>query len=660
MSRKKRSDWKDETAQDYLDAEPIEGFADLEDDYADPVEDAAAPAAPAAKAAPAKKSTPAPRTAPRGRGISSHELGFLFSASILVAAAGVGSACLLAVGASPVDLWRPAELMQWNNYLDLGHHPLNVLALIVLGAVVLTLLGSRAIARAAAGANDRFRAAENVLTRLTALRLTDEEGWQKADFSDHAGAATFAAEALGAWRLQAARQKRYMGLEGELHRLEKALADNCRQDLTGRFDNPAVGSLADEMVRYFDERGALSRELAELRERDQADVAAVAALIQEARGWNRAAREQVGAQGVALERAAARAGEAAGGAPHDAASLVAQIRGAVPAGGLPDGFGELVDRGGKIAFQLAMEVSRLGPRGDRLQPMAQALDDLTSEFRKLAEGPAAAGAPAGVGDLLDALETRLAAPAAEAGDGASLDDVAASLAEAAAGFQTQSERLLRIGEQFAALTGSAFDPAGEKTPDPSAPVEAPLAARPDDTFAAAPAPVADELDPFAAPAPPVADATPAAAAPVDDPEPFVIERSGPAQPFGSPEPAAADSTPVDAAPSPAPFTVDNNLSFDDPTPGFDPEPVTDPSLSSPAETVYDLEAFGATPAADDTTGPVHDLSDFGATPVDEPAAEAQEKIYDLAEFGAVRVDEVETEGADRIYDLAEFGAVLVN
>ena len=43
---------------------------------------------------------------------------------------------------------------------------------------------------------------------------------------------------------------------------------------------------------------------------------------------------------------------------------------------------DLVDRGSKLAFKIAMEVARLGPRGERLLPMSQSLEDLTTGFRK--------------------------------------------------------------------------------------------------------------------------------------------------------------------------------------------------------------------------------------------------------------------------------------
>ncbi len=36
----------------------------------------------------------------------------------------------------------------------------------------------------------------------------------------------------------------------------------------------------------------------------------------------------------------------------------------------------LVDRGSKLAFQMAMEVARLGTRGERLLPMTQSLGRL--------------------------------------------------------------------------------------------------------------------------------------------------------------------------------------------------------------------------------------------------------------------------------------------
>ena len=93
-----------------------------------------------------------------------------------------------------------------------------------------------------------------------------------------------------------------------------------------------------------------------------------------------------------------------------------------------------------------------------------------------------------------------------------------------------------------------------------------------------------------------------------------------------------------------PFAISNNV-----LPGSEDEyaQAAAPAFSQPSETglpdsgqkVYDLAEFGAVKlSADSPAGreTVHDLSDFGAVPLDR--AVGDDRVYDLSEFGARRLD----------------------
>ncbi len=695
MSEQDRFDWSDDADFESLADEPIEGFADFDDDSDydsladempltedDLAEGLPEPAAdempePAAEAAPEPVKAPSAVSGKRGRGISSGELAFVFSASTLVAAAGIGSASLLAVGVNPATLWQPDKLLTWQNYFNLESNPLNILALICLGVVALTLLGSRAIAKAASGANNRTRAAEEMLDRVTSLRLEDEAGWQDPAFKTFAPAATFAAETLGAWRLQGARQKRLTGLEGEMRRLEKALADNSRDDLTGRFDNPAVGTLADEMLRYFDERKTLSRELKELREKDQVEAKEIIQILQDARCWHDASEKNLGLQGAAVDRLAARLKDVAdhmnaGGSTADASAVFASFKAEfdrirVAAGKAPNGDNELtdlVDKGSKLAFQIAMEVARLGPRGERLVPMSQSLEDLTTEFRAAVDRTNAESSPGQQwADSLERLGGKLAEmeQAIKAGGsggsawqqqvqqcGPAAQQLASNLAEIVQSYSPQAERLTNLGLNFSSFADTEFDAADLSSGNPENPpagvlnIEGRTPFNEDDTHHNAdsihqPA----DVDPFAV-----------------TPQPQVIE--APADPdFSSSvgEPTAdIFGSGMDRSKLP---DLEIEPSFgvkrDQPAAGPQDEGAGD-------EKVYDLGDFGAAPAAvaPAVTPPqeeeVYEMADLGATPVTaEPAGE--DPVYDLAELGAVSLDSPAADDGEKVFDLAEFGAV---
>jgi len=218
MSENDRFDWSDDEDFESLAGEPIEGFADLEDEFdADYAEDVSSPAPEASQATEhsdqADKSTDNPAKAPsvavsgRNQGLSGRWLGFFYSISVWTAAAGIGTACLLALGLSPNGLWQPDKLTLWSNYLDPMQHPVNMLALVVFAVVIFTVVMSSVFAKAVNNARRREQDAADMLSKVTALRLENENAWQESQFSSHAPAATFVSETLGAWRLQAARQR---------------------------------------------------------------------------------------------------------------------------------------------------------------------------------------------------------------------------------------------------------------------------------------------------------------------------------------------------------------------------------------------------------------------------------------------------------------------
>lgn len=575
------------TTRKRLNDQPIEGFADLEDELpatgaaagraaeaASPPREqapAAAPAAAATRPATAKHRTASSST-------PSLPWGVLYTASVIAAGVGMGGVSLLLTGGAG-NAWKLGDLFNFAYYGSPADHPLNLLALVALAVGTLAAVGGRALDNAWRRAQRGHTSTDRLLDKLAALRLDNEAPWSDPALRDHPAVGTFAAEVLGAWRLQGARLRRVNGIEGEVVRLQKALADNTREGLTSRFDSTAVGALADDLVKFLDARNADAQELAELRRNRGEEAEAVITLVQDARVWNRATLEQIGAQGATLER-------------------------------------------------LSRRIEDLGRTAGTPTP------DTLEELGRT--GPAVGKA-------------------------------AGNLADVARRFQTQSDRLVRLGETVATLTGVIFDATlPSATSAPETPAEPPLRALPQDPFCRDIAARA-EVDPFA-PANPLV--TPAAG-PVLAPEPavfvapippvpvaeesFIIERTSTARPVFE-QPAAAAPAPVTPAAAPAPLELE-------PAPTTsaapDPEPVAisrDAWLAfSPPEPTPDL-------AADLASGTASEPSDrLGFTSFSlDPTGD--ERIHELSEFGAVRIgSEPEPRVVDpnHIHDLAEFGAVRV-
>ncbi len=620
-----------------------------------------------------KKAAAAMMKKKRRRGISAMGLGFLFSASVLVAGVGVGGAILLAEGVHPASLWQPQNLLQFDQLLNFADHPLNILYMVTMGIVFLALLGSYKMSKAAAQANARTRDAEDMLDRLTALSLDKQEEWQSQEFKEFPPAEAFVIRALGAWRLQQARQKRLTGVEGELHRLEKALNTNSRADLTGRFDHPAVGRLADEMLRYFDARDTAVRKLEEYESKDQGNNSEIVDLLQESRQWNGSTLDHMGVHCSALDELAGQMDNLARhleNSPNEAGStegmmdIIEGIRQETVGqsfGGMADDhtvpeLNDLVDRGSKLAFKIAMEVARLGPRGERLLPMSQSLEDLTTGFRQLADrvndrdvGTAPKQAVNSVHKKLEILAALITGDdqsqwrdmADEVQDfGPEATRISGKLTRMVDGFNDQEDRLVRIGTSYAELTGMEFDSSAipRKTP-----IEEPVSSlnftnRKSKTRS---------VKPSSAPA---------------STSPFVTEGSSI---LSTDEGLGSSDFSSSLLPELETPTVETATGS---------EASVDMPLPEDEEKVYDLEDLGASPAAEletedfvgtestEETEEVFELSDFSACPVEAETQEPGEEVYDLAEFGASPLDQAaesdQNDAAveDDVFDLADFGA----
>jgi hypothetical protein len=273
--------------------------------------------------------------------------------------------------------------------------------------------------------------------------------------------------------------------------------------------------------------------------------------------------------------------------------------------------------------------------------MSQSLEELITTLRQTLEGGAAVvGGPSAPGAVLGKIEALLrqfgrgeTSPEALAEIGRSgpvVGKVAANLADVARRFQIQSDRLVKLGESFGALTGAPFDasalPAGQAEPV----VENGLRMVPQDPFCRDGASRV-QVDPFAVDA----SLAPPPPRPLLETEPTVQA------------PPAFLDVPLESAPGDDPFVI---------------ERVSDggPMLNqTPSEAFAPLELEPMVPVRDEQ---VH-------TPATRNLASDQDRIYDLSEFGAVRLEQDRPSGHDpqahhgqqddEVHELAEFGAVRV-
>jgi hypothetical protein len=648
---------------------------------------------------------------------------FTFLASII----GVGYAALVVLGVSPDRLLVfDGFSANYKHTINFERNPVNLFWLVAGGATILSALVAIACGRAVGAARRRAAQAEEVFARLTALRFDDEEAWQDPALHEDSELDTFLTETLGAHRLLKAKLTRYIGQDGELHRLEKALVDNSRNDLNSNYENPAVARLADEVSRLFDARLEAEQARIDLSERMRSGGAELSKIIEQACQWNSAILDQINLQSAGLERVAVKVrkiGETAqqhtgagGSVPAELVEEVRSLAAGLPAPSGPakrgqSGLAELVDRGSKLAFQIAMEVARLGPRGERLLPMTQELEELTTEFRNFSAGPEGdAGGPNQVNAALRELAGKLEnLPTTDEGAGgeAAAGTIAESvrevvsltrqigerLLELARGFNQQTERLQQAGQCSARVTGVPFEytaPSGStQTEEPG-----PIGVDRFDPFGRGEDRRPTEVpDPFASAPDSVMDGEPAAGGSGLDPLVTPGLESAPRDVPGAgslndaPDPGdrlvGDGSSPLDGSTSPfAPADVDPFATDDDADDGTSVRD-DDGGVQQDARTVAD--PFGDASAPSRPTAPgslpggAADL-DLPTTTGSDALSSEPDRVYDLSEFGAVAISSpgsaergvapgetpdrtapapAAAEGDERVYDLSEFGAEVV-
>jgi hypothetical protein len=625
-------------------------------------------------------------------GVSGAGLGVLFAFSILVAAIGSGGALMTALGVDPASLWQPEGLSQIDQLLNLERNPLNLVYIVLLATMLLTLLGAWAISRAVRRAGDRARHNAHLLDLVCDLRIDEERGWQSHDLKNHPGLATFVEENVGTWRLFEARQRRASGLEGELQRLAKAAAADKSEDLRGHFDHPAVGALADELLRQIEARNTAQREAEAIRAKDREEAEVIIRAVTEAAGWNLGFTDQVGVQNAAATGIVSRLRDLEATLGQGEDNHIEEVREALDhlrheihdstngasADDVVSELHEHVERGTKLAFQIAMEVARLGQRGERLLPMTQALEELATNFRKTAER---LGDPEHDGPSpqerwerhLLALQDRLGESGGSRLDSIRqavqdvlpvVDDLGGRLGALAGGADQQTDRLRDLGRACAALTGVEFDP-DRLSPPPAEPSASndlgltrfdPFSGEAEDDFTL-------QVDPFATGEPDDVDTA-------DTVHEVALDEPAPPAPFPAttPEPPLVlDETPAPTPTPPAAPAVEPRVVADDPGPAapVPPAPVVEPAPVPPvtppvaptaaapvSEVPVEPRVVADTPPAVEIPEipgeAVYDLDDLGGTRMeDTPAAapetpaagpaEPSEPIYDLSEFGAVRL-----------------------
>ncbi len=665
------------------------------DEWVDPLEEsyeaAAEPSGLTHRAGvPAKQPLPPPQ---RKRSASPAALGLLLFVATLVAGLGLSYGVLMVVGGSPQQLLNFDGLMRVDRILAFDLYPTNLFWMMAVGAALIAFLVGAAVARAIRGANGRAEHAQQMIDRITALDIEEGYGWQADELGADPRVSAFAANTLGAYRLLQNKTARYIGQEGELHRLEKALMDGTRVDLADGYENPAVGSLADEVLRVFDDWVAAVQNSKKSDQKVSSSGSELIGVVMDACSWNATTLDQINAQGASLERLGLKIGklaepngdssadadddvyaEAVAGIEEDLEALAEAIE-SLPDADAASQIVDLVDQASKLTFQIAMETARLGDQGQKLLPMTQDLEELITEARDLTGGrKRKSGRGSKFGRLFKRGRKRLAV----LGTGDESQSGATDIADALTGeigpltkkisesvqsiahkFNLQTDRLIQLGTSVGELTGEEFDSSEIESGDPMNPPTGELAV--------------DAFDPFNAGG---KQTDPEQAGLVSDP--FASAPSSPLEGAPSADDAASESSPTSStemSPALAGFSLDATVE-DEQDPAVEPAESTEPADSielvesaEPGESAEPAEAaksdeVGADLAEPSAAAAEVATDDAAPLPSDTVALSAEDdQVYDLAELGAVPLDE----GADpapaeddRIYELSELGAVAMN
>lgn len=630
--REESGGWDPDLLEDFPDGDPAAEAIEVAAP-APPGARATEAASPVEAAAPVVPGPERRRAAPR-RGHGTGGVGFLSFLLVLLAGLTLGAGLLTATGA------RPEALLDFSGFYDpatigdFSAYPVNAFWLAVAVVLVAAMLAALSVDRRL---RDLSRDGARDAAALAAVRRLDPEKpetWQQTDLQADPDLAAVTDSLLGHCNLQQARLTRYVDLEGELHRLETALAEGDRETLASNWDNPAAGSLADQAVQLLAAREEARLAVDERLQNIDARGPDLVSGLRDARTWQTGTLEQLNQQGTVAERVARQLARLAEQMPADdqrdrqrdrmrqALVAVQSELSNLPA--RPEQRREddsplagAVERASRLAFQIAMEVARLGAKGERLLPLTQDLEELTTELRRSADpggsepgddpreraieavrgrlgelDPEVLGGPA-TGDLATKLQ-ELAPLATQAAGG---------LAQVARTFPVQTSRIIELLELAGELTGLDTGGAG----DPSASVSSSLSVDRFDPFGSESAPGSGLVaDPFAQSSGSIFDAGgdggdfSSAVLPGED-EP------APAEPLADVPAAASGST-----------------LFGDPDPASEPPPLEVTAardevvagVPSDAEKVYDLREFDAV-RLPDTSGaadaePVHDLREFGA------------------------------------------------
>jgi hypothetical protein len=635
-------------------------------------ETGAAPAA-AAAAATATTATRRPRRrrlGPRGGG------GALCFLLVVLAGLTLGTGLVTAFGVQPEALLDFSGFTDPLAIGDFHTHPVNAFwlaAVVVLAAAAMTAV---AVERRVSDLRETARSQDAVLEAIRNLDPDTPESWSQEELQGDSDLAAVVSGLVGHYNLQQAKLNRYVGLEGELHRLEKAMAEECAVDLEGRWENPSAGSLADQAARLL-AAGARARDDSEAKQHSLAEQGPdLVAGLRDVRGWHGKGLERLQQHGAALERLARQLDRCAGDAERSeeqargrdrarqALVAIQQELAELPArqSGRPEAGGELgalIERASRLAFQIAMEVARLGAKGERLLPLTQDLEELTTELRAIVGQEKDASGPDDPRDrALQAVRGRLAEldPEALRDDARSdagevigeLAPVAVGAAQGLAGlikeFAAQSQRLAELLTLSAEVTG--IDPGTATAPSSGDGM------------------LVEQFDPFAGggDAGLVADPFTSNTSLIFDPPSGEGEFARTVVPgnedlVGSPDPFATTDDPptLDLSTTPElasePTETSESIVSADTTPLADSSPLADPTpLADPEPPADPAPPADPFVAADDAPAD-------SPAPADDPLPSPDDRVYDLSEFGAERLtDADEAAPGDRIYELSELGA----
>jgi len=636
-------DTLDNDASAEWDADLLDGFPD--DDPAASDQDAMATATPSAASSTSQPRGKAPSVKSQPQRRRSGGGGFLCFILVLLAGLTLSTGLLTATGAQPEMLLDFSGFQDPLTIGDFRAHPVNAFWLAALITLAAAVMAAVAVDRRVSGLSQSTDVDGEKLAAMAQLDPERPETWQDERLQSDPDLAPVVSNLLGHYNLQQAKLMRYVDLEGELHRLEAAIADQNADALDAAWENPAAGSLADQVARVLKRNQEMDEQATGRTEGFEEQGPDLVTGLRDARTWNNTTLESLNQQGAAAERLARGLSKLADMLPQDdqrqrqrdrvRQALTAvqtelanlPVRGAEKRRDLEAPLTGLVERASRLAFQIAMEVARLGVKGERLLPLTQDLEELTTELRRSTEGSSRETEDDPRERALDTVRGRLAEldPKILEGDasdglGDSLRELtplagqsAQALAQVSRTFNVQTARLVQMLNVMGDLTG--MDVAGEG--DPTAAPGSGLAVEAYDPFGSQAAPESGLVaDPFASSAGSIFDTSTAADAGefgqnllADTPEPAAET------PAATVEPGLMDLTPEPAEPVAPTASVEP---LDLAEPAEPTEPITE-GVPSAAETIYDLSEFSAEKLAP------------------EAVAEPAEPIYDLSEFGAERI-----------------------